>query len=116
MCKAHHLLRRYLANEICGDIRIWVTHSLRGEPVRAVAAMKIAAEHSKCQRVRARHHMKERLLFDRVTLQRGYIPAGYAQLAALIEPHLTYPAPPFTDLTAMSAGITQHRFIFEFFI
>ena len=68
--------------------------------------MEIATQHPKRQRVGSGHHMEERFLLDRVTLQRGHISPRHAQLSALIEPHLTNPAPALTDFAAMPAGKT----------
>jgi hypothetical protein len=73
--------------------------------------MEIATEHPKCQRIRTRHHMEERLLFDRVTLQRTYITPWHAQFSTLIKTYLTDAALSLWYLTSVAAGITSHRVI-----
>ena len=61
---------------------------LRGHPILAVAAVEIAAQHSKCQRVGAWIKMKEGLLFGGITLKGAYVSPGDSQTPLLVEPYL----------------------------
>src|SRR5438552_2426328 len=46
--------------------------------------MQVATEHAERERVRSRESVKERLLLDRVTLQRSHIASGNHQRAAAV--------------------------------
>ena len=80
-----------------------------GEPVLAVAAVEIAAQHAEGQRVGAGQHVEEGLFLDRVALQAGHVAPGHAQLAVLVEAHLADAAPPGADQAAVPAGQAAHR-------
>jgi len=54
-----------------------VPQRLGGEPVLAVAAMEVAAQHAEGERVGAGEDVEERLLLDRVALERGDVAAGH---------------------------------------
>ena len=71
--------------------------------------MKIATQHPKRQRGFAGQNMIERLLLNRVSLQRGHIAKRNTQHALLIKPYLANPALAFADQAPMSARETPHR-------
>lgn len=77
--------------------------------------MKIAAEHAEGERVGTGQYVKERLLFCRVTRERGNIVRGHAQMAAFVETNLTNAALTGLDQAAMTAGITFQRAGFQVF-
>src|SRR3954463_5331617 len=72
---------------MCGRNSIRVAQCLRGDPVLAIPAMIVAAEHSKAHRKRSRQCVEERLLFDGVELQRSHVAMRHKQFAATVESH-----------------------------
>src|SRR5215207_7300354 len=106
MRKLHHFLRRNFPNVIDRHIGRGVAHRLRGQPVLAVPAMEVAAEHPERQRVSAGRNMEKGFLLDGIALQCRHIPPRYAQFASLVISYLTDPAPALTNFAAMSAGVT----------
>ena len=67
---AHDLRRSHRLGGRRGRL---VPERLRGDPVLAVAAVIVAAEHAEGQRPGARQRVEERLLLDRVELQAGHV-------------------------------------------
>src|SRR6266571_2734271 len=67
--------------------RIRVAQGLRCDPILAVSAMEIAAEHPKAHCQRARQSVKKRLLLDGVELQCPDVAMRHEQLSASIGPH-----------------------------
>src|SRR5439155_570517 len=75
------------------DARRGIAQRLRGQPVLAVAAVKVAAEHAEGEAVLAGQDVEERFLLDRVRLERRHVAGGDHQRAALVPAHLADAAP-----------------------
>ena len=75
--------------------------------------MEIAAEHSERERQRARIGVEERLLLDRIDLQRGDVAARHAQHAVLVVADLADALEAVEDLAAMAARVAAHRFVLQ---
>src|SRR5262245_31804900 len=99
--QVHQLLRR---TQPGWRHRLRIAQHLAGHPVLAVAAVIIAAEHSKGQRIRTGKHVEEGLLLDGVARQCSDISVRDQQLAPLVESHSADPIPSRLDYATMSAG------------
>ncbi|MCG3140363.1 MAG: hypothetical protein HDKAJFGB_01415 [Anaerolineae bacterium] len=96
--------------------RFGVAQRLGNVPVLTIAAVKVAAQHSKRQRIARRQNMKKGFLFDWVALQRGDVPARHEQCSADVVTHLTDAAPAVVDFAVMRAGKTMHAIVGQFFV
>src|SRR5262249_22632085 len=72
-----------------------IAKGLTREPVLAVAAVVVAAEHPECERIGTGLDMEERLLLDRIALQRPDVAPRHAELARLVRPDLADAAATF---------------------
>src|SRR5207244_2882423 len=70
-----------------------VAQCLRREPVLAVTAMEITAEHAEREGVRAGERVEERLFLSRIALQGRHVAGRHLQRPVLVEAHLA-DAPP----------------------
>ena len=93
-----------------------VAQRLRGHPVLTVAAVVIAAEHPERERERAGIGVEERLLFDRIDLQRGRVSPRDAQHAVFVVADFADAVQAVEDFAAMAARIAPHRFVLEFVV
>ena len=96
-------------HSLAGGNRFRIAQHLAGHPVLAIAAVIIAAEHAKGERIGAGQDMKERLLLDRIARQRPDISVRHEQRAVVIEAHAANPIAPRLDDAAMPAGEALHR-------
>src|SRR5690349_12090079 len=113
MGEFHHLLRSHFPNVINRFIRRWIAHRLGGQPVLAVAAVKITTQHPKCQSIDAGHYMEEWFLLNRVALQCGDVSPRHPQFSTFVISHLTNSSSPLADFAAMSAGKTFNCVVIE---
>src|ERR1051326_3541832 len=90
-----HVFRR------CNRVR--VAERLRGDPILAVRAVVIAAQHSETHRQASGQCMKERFLLDRIKLEGAEISMRDQQFAPAVKSNATNPVLPFPDDTAMPA-------------
>ena len=91
-----------------------VSQRLRREPVLAIAAMEVAAEHPERQRVAAGQAVEERLLFGGIALQRSDVAGRREECSFLIEPDLADAPPPGLHEAAVAAGKTAYRAAVQF--
>ena len=82
-----------------------IAQRLRRDPVLAVAAVQVAAEHAEAVRERARQRVEERLLLDRVALHAADVAPGHAQPAAVVEAHLADADRAVRQRAAMAARV-----------
>src|SRR6266542_4236628 len=82
-----------------------ITDGLRGEPVLAVCAVQVAAEHPEGKSVGPVKCMEERLLLDRIALQRSDVTPRNAQHAPLVVAHPADALAALRDRAAVAAGI-----------
>src|SRR6185503_9344906 len=85
--------------------RVRIAERLRGDPVLAIAAVKIAPEHPEAVGERAGVGVKERLLLDRIALHAADVAPGHQRAAGLVEAHLAHADGAFRQRTAVPAGI-----------
>ena len=100
----HDTFRGDFADVVGGFIRCRVAQCLRGEPVLAVAAVEITAEHAEGEGDGPGQEVVEGFFLDRVGVETGDIAPGDAQLPAVVEAHLADAAPTRTDQAAVGAG------------
>src|ERR1700694_3732399 len=72
--------------------RTRVAQRLRGDPVLAIRAVQVTAEHAEGERIGAWKRVKERLLFDRIALKGTDVPPWHHQHAATVVSDLADPA------------------------
>ena len=82
-----------------------IAQRLRRDPVLAVAAVQIAAEHAEAVGERAGIRVEERLLLDRIALHAADVAPRHAQPAALVEAHLADADRALGQRTAVAAGV-----------
>ena len=95
-----------------GFLRTWVAQRLRGKPVLAEFAVKIASQHTKGQYIAAGQKVIERFLFDWIDLHTGNIAVGRHQCALLIKPQSAYPSFAGFDQAAVRACLAAHALLF----
>ena len=66
---------------------VFVAQRLAGDPVLAIRTVKIATEHSEAERGVAGKRVEERLLFDRIDLQRADVAKRDPQFAVSMKTH-----------------------------
>ena len=93
-----------------------IAQGLRGDPVLAVSAMQVAAQHAEAERAGAGQRVKERLLLDGIELQRAYVAIGDVELACAVVAHLADARESGGDGTAMAAGVTTDAAGIQFFV
>ena len=96
--------------------RVRIAQRLRRHPVLAIAAMQIAAEHAEAVRQRARMHVKERLLLDRIALHAAGISPRHHQPSALVEAHLADAERARGNLAVVAARVAVHPVVVEMVI
>ena len=96
--------------------RIGIANRLRCDPILAIAAVEIAAQHSEAHRKRAGQRMEERLLLDRIQLQRANIAMRYEQLSTTIEAHAANAIESVGDDAAVPACEATQFAVFEVFV
>src|SRR5207302_10545251 len=82
---------------------IRITQHLRCQPIHAIGAMEIAAEHAEAHGERAGERMEERFLLDRIELESAYISMRNQQSAAAIKADPTNAVESVENATAVSA-------------
>ena len=65
-----------------------IAQRLRGDPVLAIAAMQVAAQHAETEGARPRQNVEEGLLFYGVAMRRVDVAVGCVELSSAIEAHL----------------------------
>src|SRR5215475_6132579 len=90
-----------------------IPQGLRGHPILAVRAVKVASKHSKAHRQGSRQSMEERFLFDRIELKGANIAMGHEQLASTIESDAADAVEPVEDDAAVSASKASQLAVFE---
>src|SRR5262245_20014122 len=93
-----------------------IPQRLRGHPILAIRAVKVASEHPKAHRQRSRQCMKERFFFHGIELKCADITVRHEQFASTIEPDTTDPVEPIENHTAMSASEASQLAAFEAFV
>src|SRR4030095_15272264 len=93
-----------------------IPQRLRGYPILAIRAVKVASEHPKAHCQRSRQCMKERFFFHRIELKGADITVRHEQLASTIEPNATDPVEPVENHAAMSAREASQLAVFEAFV
>ena len=88
-----------------GSGGLGIADRLRREPVLAVRAVQVAAEHAEGQRVRSGQRVEEGLLLDRVALQRADVTARGTEHAASAKTDPADALAPFRHRTAMAARV-----------
>src|SRR6266850_980239 len=86
--------------------RIGIAYRLRCDPILAIRAMEVAAEHTEAHRQRSRQRMEERLLLDRVELERAYISVWNQQPSTAIEADPANAVQAIENDAAVAAGKT----------
>ncbi len=90
-------------------------HSLiRGDPrirKQTIGAVKIATEHAETERVGAGVGVEERLLLDRIALERADVAVRHVELATSIESDATDAGAPIANQAAVPAGIASDRVV-----
>ena len=81
-----------------------VAQRLGREPVLAVAAVIVAAEHAERERLGAGERVEEGLLLDRVELEGRHVAEGDAQRARVVEADAADALAARRDQAAMAAG------------
>ena len=95
---------------------IGVSQSLRGNPVLAIGAVQIAAEHSEAVGECAGVGVKERLLLDGIALGTGGVSPRDKECATSVVADFADSRLAFRDGTAMSAGEAAKAIVLEFFV
>src|SRR5262249_26471150 len=90
-------------------------HGRRGDPVRAVRTVQIAAKHPETVGERAGVRVEERLFLDRVALDPAHITPGDEQPPAAIEPHLAHADRAVGYGALMAAGVAANAAAVELF-
>ena len=96
--------------------RVRIPQRLKGHPILAIQAVKVASEHPKAQRQRSRQCMEEGFFFDWIELKGADITVRDEQLASTIEPDATDPVEPIENHAAMSASEASQLAVFEAFV
>ena len=89
--------------------RCGVAQRLRGQPVLAVGAVEVAAQHPEGQRRRSRAGRGRTASSRWGRLQGGDVAAGHLSLPPLVEAHLADAALPVADQAAVAAGDSSAR-------
>src|SRR2546422_795003 len=104
--QAHQRVRSDVGREHARGV---VAQRLRREPVLAVTAMEITAQHAERQGVRAGERVEERLFLSGIALQGGHVAGRHLQRPILVEAHLAEAPAPGLHETAVAAGEAAHR-------
>src|SRR5258708_3678072 len=86
-CIAHQQLRRSLQR---WRDRLRVAQGLRGNPVLAIGAVQVTAQHAKAVSQGSRVSVEKRLLLDRIALHSAHISPGHVQGSTLVVADLAY--------------------------
>jgi hypothetical protein len=112
MREANKLFRRSLMQRRSG---MRIPKDLRGDPILAKAAMKIAAQHAKAIRRCTRSHMKEGLFLNRVALSSGDISERNLQNSVFVEANPAYAGGIRRNETSMAASEAAQTPVFQGF-
>jgi hypothetical protein len=93
-----------------------IAERLRGHPVLAIGAVKIAAEHAEAVGERSRISVRERLLLDGIALHATDVSPRDVERAALVEANLADSGLAFRDGAAVAAGKTADAIAFDGFV
>jgi hypothetical protein len=93
--------------------RGWIPDRLRCDPVLAVRAVQIAAEHAEAVGERAWKGVEERLLLDGIALHPADVAVGHAQPAPFVEADLADPDRTFRQRTTMTARVAAQTAVGE---
>ena len=93
-----------------------IAQRLRGDPVLAVAAVQIAAEHAEAVGERARMRVEERLLLDRIALHAADVSPRHAQTSALVEADLADADRALGQRAAVAAGEASQAAVGQRFV
>src|SRR5262245_57096777 len=85
-----------------------ITKRLRRDPVLAVAAVEIAAEHTEAVGERTRVYVKERLFLDRIALHAADVPPWRVQRSAPVESNLAHTDGTVRNTALMTARVTAN--------
>ena len=89
--------------------RVRVADRLRGDPVLTVPTVEVAPQHPEGQCSGSGQRMEERLLLDRVDLQRPDVSPRDLEPAPFVETNPADSGAPLRDEAAMTAGVAAHR-------
>ena len=95
--------------------RVRIAQRLRCDPILAIGAVEIAAEHSEAVREGSGMSVKKGLLFDGIALHSGDVSPGHVERATLIEPNFANARLPFVNGAAVSASVAANAIAIERF-
>ena len=93
-----------------------IAQRLRGNPVLAIAAMQVAAQHAEAVGQRAGIGVKKRLLLDGIALRSGGVSPGDVELAAAVVADLADAGLAFGDGAAVAAGEAADAVVVELLV
>ena len=78
------------------------------DPILAIGAVVVTAEHAEAHSQSARESVKERFLFDGITLQGAHIALGDIECSTLVETNLADSGQTLKDEAAMPTSKATH--------